>query len=66
MFAVITPTQADIGRGVVYRGHPPGAEAEPGVITSVGADCVFVRYATQHPAASGQATDPRDLEWEHT
>ena len=63
---MIEPTESDIGRGVVYRGHHPGAEAEFGVITSVGADCVFVRYATQHPAANGQATDQRDLEWEHT
>jgi hypothetical protein len=54
---------AHIGDGVVYR--PRGARhskaAEDGVITSVRGGTVFVRYASQHPAAGGQATDPADL-----
>lgn len=61
---MIKPTEADIGRGVIYRGGHPNAEAEPGVITSFNERVVFVRYATQHPSAAGQATDPQDLTWE--
>lgn len=67
---MIDPTEADIGRGVIYRAAPQ-FEAEPGVITSLGHPTsdpsrrtIFVRYATQHPTAGGQATTADDLEWE--
>lgn len=56
------PTEADIGRGVVY--YPPhGGRPEDGVITSLNDHFVFVRYRTQHPGARGQATRYRDLRW---
>jgi len=68
---MIEPTEADIGRGVIYR-CAPEFKAEPGVITSLGREqpdrpdlrTVFVRYATQHPTAGGQGTNAGDLEWE--
>lgn len=68
---MINPTEADIGRGVIYR-CAPAFEAEPGVITSLGREAddprlrtIFVRYATQHPTAPGQGTYAGDLEWEN-
>lgn len=56
------PTEADIGRAVVYQQHRD-APAEDGVITSLNDDYVFVRYARQHPGARGQATKRKDLKW---
>jgi len=56
------PTEADIGRGVVYTPYS-GAQAEDGVITSLNDEFVFVRYKGQHPGAGGQATRRQDLRW---
>lgn len=68
---MIHAVAADVGRGVIYRSAPQ-FDPEPGVITSLGAETedpsrrtIFVRYATQHPTAAGQATTAEDLEWEH-
>ena len=58
------PTDEDIGRGVVYQAHPD-APYEDGVITSLNASYVFVRYASQHPGANGQATPYNKLKWLH-
>lgn len=58
----IWPTEEDIGRGVVYVAHP-GAAPEDGVVTSFNDRVVFVRYASQHPGASGKATRREDLRW---
>ena len=55
------PTEADIGRGVVYT--PAHGPAEDGVITSINDSFVFVRYKKQHPSAPGQATSREDLRW---
>lgn len=49
-----------IGSGVLYR--PAWGPTEDGVITGVSERMVFVRYASQHPGAAGQATYPGDLE----
>jgi hypothetical protein len=57
---MIAPTLRDIGRKVVYRAGHPGAKAEEGVITSVSADYVFVRYGSGTTSA---ATRREDLEW---
>ena len=59
---MIDPKQEDIGRGVVYTRVTPH---EDGVITSFNENLVFVRYAKQHPSASGQGTRRQDLEWAH-
>jgi len=53
----IEQARGNIGNGVVYRSGTP--RAEDGVITSVNARFVFVRYGTQ---ATSQATYPADLE----
>lgn len=50
--------RANIGVGVTYR--PPGGVIEDGVITSVNARWVFVRYRGDNHS---KATHPRDLEW---
>lgn len=60
---MIDPTQADVGRAVVYtpphdRGRP--LAAEEGVITSFNKSFVFVRYGTY---ATPRATKRGDLEW---
>lgn len=56
----ISPTDADIGRKVIYRAAP-GYEPEEGVISSIGRiGNVFVRYGSQ---AGSQSTDERDLDW---
>lgn len=46
-----------VGDAVIYTPHP-GAPPEDGVVTGLSGDpsLVFVRYASQHPGASGQAT----------
>lgn len=59
---MIEPTEADIGRGVIYRAGD--GRSETGVITSMNRDFVFVRYSSQHPTAGGQATERSHLEWE--
>ena len=42
---MIEPTEADIGRKVIYHGGAhPGAIPEEGIITSFNAYAVFVRY----------------------
>lgn len=59
---MIDPTEADIGRRVVYRAQ--GQPGERGVITSFNKHWVFVRYARQrHPDANGIATHRDDLHW---
>ena len=60
---MIDPTEADIGRGVVYQASYPNAPREDGIITSFNEHVVFVRYAGQHPGTFGQATSREDLEW---
>jgi hypothetical protein len=59
---MIEPTEADIGRKVVYRerGDFPGRKVEEGVITSFNPRVVFVRYGASVTSA---ATDRDDLEW---
>jgi hypothetical protein len=54
----ISPTEADIGRKVIYHGH--AGEREEGTITSFNDRYVFVRYGTGSTSA---ATLPDQLEW---
>jgi hypothetical protein len=54
----IEPSEADIGRGVIYRGFGP--DAEQGYITSFNDHNVFVRYGN---SATSQATSRSDLDW---
>jgi len=56
------PTDADIGRGVIYT-PPHGGPSEDGAITGFNDQYVFVRYQDQHPSASGKATLHADLRW---
>jgi hypothetical protein len=58
----IWPTEADIGRGVVYE-PPHGGPYEDGAVTGFNESYVFVRYADQHPSASGKATPRKHLRW---
>lgn len=56
----IAPTDADVGRKVVYR-TAPNFEPEEGVITSIGRiGNTFVRYGASQ---TSQSTDNRDLDW---
>lgn len=55
----INPTEADIGRKVIYR-TAPMFEPEEGVITSFNDHYVFVRYGARQ---GSQATDRADLDW---
>jgi hypothetical protein len=56
---MITPTEDDIGRSVLYRTGQ--GEAKHGFVTSFNADYVFVRYdRSDAPMAMRRA----DLEWE--
>lgn len=56
----IQPTEADIGRKVIYRSAPEFLPEE-GVITSIGRiGNVFVRYGA---GATSQSTDAGDLDW---
>lgn len=56
---MIAPTQADIGRRVIYR-PTRGHTVEEGVITSFNPAYVFVRYG----AHAGSKATPRELlEW---
>ena len=60
---MIEPTEADIGRKVVYTGNRhPGGELEEGVITSFNSATVFVRYGSK---VHSQGTNRLDLEWMH-
>lgn len=57
---MINPTEADIGRVVLYQGGHPDDKVR-GVITAVTEHAVFVRYgAKQH----SEATTREDLTWE--
>lgn len=60
---MIQPTEADIGRGVIYTGNRyPGGEFESGVITSFNDVTVFVRYdGDRHSKGTSRA----DLIWQH-
>lgn len=59
---MIDPTEADIGRGVIYRADSKLlGERERGVITSFNAHAVFVRYTNGGTSA---ATSREDLTWE--
>jgi hypothetical protein len=58
---MIEPTEADIGRAVVYTGNRyPGGKLEEGVITSFNDSAVFVLYRGDLRA---KATSHEDLEW---
>ncbi len=58
---MIKPTEADVGRKVVYTGNRyPGGELEEGVITSFNEHTVFVRYST---GGTSKGTNRADLEW---
>ena len=62
----IEPTEADIGRQVLYVPHHARDEGfahpdvEYGVISSFNHHCVFARYGSQPNA---KATDRSDLSW---
>lgn len=59
---MINPTEADIGRGVIYRADSKlEGEREIGVITSFNDRCVFVRYGAKK---NSEATSREDLAWE--
>jgi hypothetical protein len=58
---VIEPTQADVGRRVIYTGNRyPGGKTEEGVITSFNDHSVFVRYGAEQ---TSKGTARQDLEW---
>jgi hypothetical protein len=58
---VIEPTEADIGRAVLYTGNRyVGGKPERGVITGFNHWTVFVRYGDERYA---KATNRADLEW---
>ena len=58
---MIEPTEADIGRHVIYH-DLSGRKIEEGTISSFNERYVFVRYTTGSTAA---ATCREDLEWLH-
>jgi hypothetical protein len=60
---MIEPTEADIGRRVVYSDHSglPSDWRDHGVITRITHGFVFVRYGRELGA---KATHREDLEWE--
>lgn len=61
---MIEPTEADIGRKVVYTGNRhPGGQLEYGVITQFTKHTVFVRYGDETHA---KGTSRHDLEWDST
>lgn len=57
---MITVTQDDIGRSVIYRDSSGKSEVD--VITGFNTDYVHVRYGVGSTAA---ATECKDLEWLH-
>lgn len=59
---MIEPTEADIGRKVIYTGNRfPGGKPEYGVITHFTTHTVFVRYGGDRYA---KGTNRLDLEWD--
>ncbi len=54
----IDPTEADVGRNVIYHGH--AGEREAGYITSFNEHYVFVRYDM---GCTSQATNREQLAW---
>lgn len=58
---MIEPTEADIGRRVLYRPPRPNCQSEAGVITSFNDCYVFVRYGADF---GSKGTRREDLEWE--
>jgi hypothetical protein len=59
---MIEPTEADIGRGVVYTGNRyVGGKLERGKVEGFNHWTVFVRYGTDTAA---KATSREDLEWD--
>lgn len=58
---MIEPTEADIGRRVIYRerGTHPGRKVEVGILTSFNDQYAFVRYS----GLTSTATNREDLEW---
>jgi hypothetical protein len=60
---MIEPTEADIGRSVLYTGNRfVGGKTERGVITGFNHWTVFVRYGSD---AHAKATGRENLEWEN-
>jgi ribosomal protein L35AE/L33A len=60
--SMIEPTEADIGRRVIYTGNRhPGGKLEYGVITRIAHGFVFVRYGRELDA---KGTYREDLEWD--
>jgi hypothetical protein len=60
---MIEPTEADIGRTVLYTGNRfVGGKTERGVISGFNHWTVFVRYGSD---AHAKATSREDLEWEN-
>lgn len=57
---MISPTNEDIGRKVIYRDFSGRGKIEEGVITSFNDYYVFVRYGANTTSA---ATSRGDLEW---
>jgi len=59
---MIEPTQNDIGRKVIYTpaGDYPGKRSEEGVISSMNAKYVFVRFGS---SAVGVPCYRNDLTW---
>lgn len=55
---LLEEARAHIGRFVRYNGH---GYHEIGVITSVNATYIFVRYEGADPFSNGAATYPQDL-----
>jgi hypothetical protein len=55
---VIEPTEADIGRAVVY--HPRGGKSEDGIIRGFNRNFVFVQYKGD---LHSKATRRNDLTW---
>lgn len=65
---MIEPTEADIGRAVIYVEKLQGQQSssfnhryQPGVITSFNDTCVFVNYG--RPGTTSAGTAREDLEW---
>ena len=59
---MIEPTEADIGRAVIYRSRfEPRSEAQRGTVMAFNDYAVFVAYGK---GVTPQATFREDLEWE--
>jgi hypothetical protein len=59
---MIEPTEADIGRKVIYRDLGGRGKVEEGVITSFNDRLVFVRYGSKF---GSEATARDDLVWSY-